>query len=244
VTNTVRIEAGRCGPERSGNGGWTAGLLAAHLGGAVTVTLRRPPPLGTDLEVVVKDGAARLLYGSHLVAEASVEVTDELDPVAPADIDAAVAAESAYHGLLAHPFPRCFVCGPERGVGDGLCLRPGPTTDGHTACTWVPHEAFADDDGRLNPAYVWAALDCPGGWTADLAGRPMVLGRMTAAVERRARVGERLVVVGQHLDSSGRKTRTATSLYDADGQVVGRAAQLWLSVDPQTFGDRAFGDRR
>jgi len=235
----VRIEIGRCGPERSGNGGWTAGLLASHLRGAATVSLRRPPPLGTELTVAVEGGAARLHDGADLVAEATVVDTGELGTVDPVDVDTAVAAEPAYRGLLSHPFPRCFVCGPERMVGDGLCLRPGPTAGGRTACTWVPHPAFADDDGTLDPAYVWAALDCPGGWTADLAGRPMVLGRMSAAVERRARVGERLVVVGQHLDTSGRKTRTATSLYDADGQVVGRAAQLWLSVDPLAFGDRA-----
>jgi len=235
----VRIEIGRCGPERSGNGGWTAGLLASHLRAAATVSLRRPPPLGTELTVAVEGGAARLHDGADLVAEATVVDTGELGTVDPVDVDTAVAAEPAYRGLLSHPFPRCFVCGPERMVGDGLCLRPGPTAGGRTACTWVPHPAFADDDGTLDPAYVWAALDCPGGWTADLAGRPMVLGRMSAAVERRARVGERLVVVGQHLDTSGRKTRTATSLYDADGQVVGRAAQLWLGVDPLAFGDRA-----
>jgi len=239
----VRIDADRCGPERSGNGGWTAGLLASRsvgsgAGRATIVTLRRPPPLGTDLEVVV-EGGAQLLDGTDLVAEASAADASELDQVTPVDVDAAVAAEPAYRGLRRHPFPRCFVCGPERAAGDGLCLRPGPTADGRTACSWVPHPAFADHDGTLDPAYVWAALDCPGGWTTDLEGRPMVLGRMTAAVERRARVGERLVVVGQHLDTSGRKTRTATSVYDADGQVVGRAAQLWLSVDPQAFGDHA-----
>ena len=235
----MRIEASRCGPERSGNGGWTAGLLAAHLGGAATVTLRRPPPLGIELAVAVEGEDARLLDGSDLVAEATVSHGDKLDTVDPVDVDTAAAAEPAYPGLVSHPFPRCFVCGPERDVGDGLCLRPGPIADGRTACTWVPHEAFAESDGTLDPAYMWAALDCPGGWTADFAGRPMVLGRMTAAVERRARVGERLVVVGQHVDTSGRKTSTATSVYDADGRVVRRAAQLWLSVEPQAFGDRA-----
>lgn len=239
----MRIDADRCGPERSGNGGWTAGLLASHLGApATTVTLRRPPPLGTDLTVAVGGRAARLFDGAELVAEAAVADAGELVKVAPVNAGTATAAEPAYRGLRRHPFPRCFVCGPARAAGDGLSLRPGPTADGRTACTWVPHPAFADGDETLDPAYVWAALDCPGGWTTDLEGRPMVLGRITAAVERRARVGERLVVVGQHLDTSGRKTRTATSVYDAAGQVVGRAAQLWLSVDPESFGDPAFGD--
>ena len=40
-----------CGPQDSGNGGYTAGLLAKQLGGSVEVTLRQPPPLGRDLVV-------------------------------------------------------------------------------------------------------------------------------------------------------------------------------------------------
>ena len=51
---------------------------------------------------------------------------------------------------------------------------PGPLADGtgRYAATWVPREASVP--------LVWAALDCPGGWSAGIAGRPMVLGTMTA----------------------------------------------------------------
>ncbi len=247
---TVRIGADRCGPSGSGNGGWTAGVLAAAVSTvdavdvvgvpvAVTVTLRRPPPLGTDLRVEPDTSApehgAQLLAGPDLVAEAVRDDEAELGPVDPVDAKRAAAAERAYAGLRGHPFPRCFVCGTEPGVGVGLALRPGPVTAGRTACTWLPHAAFADGDGTLAEPYLWAALDCPGGWTVDLEGRPMVLGRITARLARRARADERLVVVGRHVDTEGRKTRTATTVYDASGAVVGAAAQLWISVDPATF---------
>ena len=50
----------------------------------------------------------------------------------------------------------------------------------------------------------------------------MVLGRMTARVDALPVVGEEHVVVGQARGHDGRKTFTASTLYDADGRVVGR----------------------
>ena len=48
------------GPARSGNGGFVSGSLAEvvpdALHRAVEVTLRRPPPLDTDLAVTTEDG--------------------------------------------------------------------------------------------------------------------------------------------------------------------------------------------
>lgn len=225
---SLLIDAEHCGPTSSGNGGWTAGLLAAHLpvAPAVTITLRSPPPLGRPLDVRAASGGRTLHDGDRLVAEA--QPADPPDPVPPVDAAAAAAAEPAYPGLVRHPFPRCFVCGPE--APSGMRLSPGRTAPGRTACTWTP------GDEHTTHAHVWAALDCPGGWTEDLEGRPMVLGRITAAIHRAPRADERLVVVGVLLDRAARTTRTATSVYDAAGEPVGRAAQTWVRVDPATFG--------
>ena len=59
------------GPAESGNGGYTAGLVAAALDadhvGAV-VTLRVPPPLATPLQVTRADGGIRVHAGDQLVA--------------------------------------------------------------------------------------------------------------------------------------------------------------------------------
>ena len=162
-----------------------------------------------------------------LVAEAEPgEVPEPVEAVDPAD---AGAAEHVYAGLLDHPFPSCFVCGTEPAEGVGMRLRPGQLTPGRTACTWTPQPT------HLETAHVWAALDCPGGWTGDLVGRPMVLGRITAVIRRRPLAGERLVVVGALVDAVGRKSRTATSVYDAAGREVGSAFHTWIRVDPPTF---------
>lgn len=236
--------AGRfSGPPGSGNGGYTAGLLAgALLHGldtptAVEVTLRRPPPLDTAMRLHRGDDETlelRLDESVVAVARASELTAEPVDAVSLAD---ARDAETTYAGLDQHPFPTCFTCGPQREDGDGLRLCPGRLGDGRTACTWTPDESLADPDdpSLVRPEFVWASLDCPGGWTTDLEGRPMVLGRITAKVDVLPEVGERHVVMGRLLKEEGRKTTTATTLYDSDGRVVARAEHVWIAVDPGAF---------
>src|SRR5690606_16223453 len=92
-------------------------------------------------------------------------------------------------GFTTHPFPTCFVCGPERAEGDGLRLFPGRLPGGRTATPFrVPAE--------VTPEIVWASLDCPGGWAVPQEGRPYVLGRLAARVESLPGPGQRCVVVG------------------------------------------------
>lgn len=218
------------GPVDSGNGGYVCGLLAEQAGAVVggsgaVVTLRTPPPLATPLAVVAEgDGNVRLVHGETLVAEAGRSRL-EVDPVPPVDVSKAREAAEHYPGLVKHPFPECFVCGPQRNAGDALRLFPGRLGDGRTACVWTVSDEFA---GR--PELVWAALDCPGGWSAEIEGRPMVLGRMTAAVAAVPDGGEDCVVMGQLLGVEGRKTWTASTVYGADGRELGQAHAIWISI--------------
>ena len=246
------------GPARSGNGGWTSGALAERLSPAavpgsgceaVEVTLRRPPPLDTELSVAeepaVEDrpARARLEHAGEVVAEAGC--TDRpLTPLERVDPDVAEAAMADYPGHRTHPFPECFACGPARGPGDGLRIFPGPVPGrpDTVASTWTPHASLAEsgdvvDAGveRVGVATTWAALDCVGGWSEDLEGRPCVLGRMTARVDALPVVGEQHVVVGHRLRVDGRKTFTASTLYDSDGRVVATAEHVWIAVDPSAF---------
>lgn len=220
------------GPSDSGNGGYVCGLLAERAGAVVgetgaVVTLRTPPPLDAPLAVVADgDGGVRLMRGDTMVAEASRSRL-EVDPVAPVEAAAARAASETYPGLVTHPFPECFVCGPQREPGDGLRLFPGRLGDGRTACIWAVTPEFA---GR--PELVWAALDCPGGWSAEIEGRPMVLGRLTAVVDSVPGAGEDCVVMGRLLGAEGRKTWTASTVYGGDGRELGRAHATWISIAP------------
>lgn len=205
------------GPAGSAHGGVTAGRLAAYVGApAVEVTLRRPPPLGVDLRVDASGGSARLHDGDVLVAEA-VPSTVELEPGPPVTVEQAAA--TVFVGADVHPFPTCFACGTER--ADGLGIHPGRLPDGRVAAVWTP----TDDD----PVPVWAALDCPGGWSADLPGRPLLLGRMALTRPGPLAVGEPHVVVGWTTGSEGRKTFTGTALHDPNGAVVALARGTWLA---------------
>ena len=63
----------------------------------------------------------------------------------------------------------------------------------------------------------------------------MVLAGMTARVDALPVIGEEHVVVGLARGQEGRKTFTASTLYDADGRVVARAEHVWVAVDPAAF---------
>ena len=239
--NLVRVERRFQGPERSGNGGYVAGLVGTALAGKIgpdvvpKVTLRMPPPLEKELELAADADGARLLDADSLVAQAVPVDGDFLadatiDPVLPEE---ARVAEAAYRGLTDHPFPTCFVCGPAN--SRGLQLKPGPVGDGRTACTWKPAADLARHDGLVDEIFLWSALDCPGGWTIDLEGRPSVLGQLTACIDARPQAGEECVALGRYLGEDGRKTFTASTLYDADGRVLARARHTWITVDPAAF---------
>jgi hypothetical protein len=218
------------GPARSGNGGYTAGALASFVDAPlVEVSLRQPPPLGTAMPVTEADGTTVASYDGHVVAEARGVVDLALEDLPSVPPDVAARSMLRYAGLSGHPFPTCFACGPDRAEGDGLRIFPGPVGDdpGVVASLWVPHES--------DVATTWAALDCVGGWSSDLEGRPSVLGRMTARLESLPVVGEPHVVVGRHLGDEGRKTFTASALHDADGRLVAEAVHVWLQVDPSLF---------
>ncbi len=241
------------GPAYSGNGGYTAGMLAQRVSDAVpsptvAVTLRRPPPLDTTMTVrrlppgtpenpsgfeVVVLGLDDSVIASATAVEREIEPVDWVEP--------ASASEATVHfaGLVSHPFPTCFACGTGR--SDGLGIHPGRLPSGLVAATWRPDASLAEssslDDAvsRVGPGTAWAAVDCTGGWAADLENRPMVLGQMTAELEALPVVGDDHVVVGELRGSEGRKTFTASTLYDQDRRVVARAEHVWIAVDPEVF---------
>jgi hypothetical protein len=230
----LRIPARFNGPPASGNGGWSAGLLAGllHDAPAVTVRLQSPPPLETDLRSEAGgDGSVAVLAGD--VPVATVRTAERLDSPVPEPVDHATAeaAGAAYEGLADHPFPTCFSCGTAR--GDGLGLRPARVAgrdDGAYAAAWTPTEA--------GPEVVWAAIDCPGGWSAGIAGRPMVLGTMTAQVDRLPTVGEPHVVLAWPMGGEGRRFHSGTALLDGSGAVLARAEATWIAVDPTSIRPR------
>ena len=249
-TSDLTVPARFRGPAASGNGGYTAGALAERIPGdtstsVVEVRLRQPPPLDVPMKVRYDEGgdgseAAVLLMGGATIAVARL-VDADLDTVDQVSTSEASDAMAQYPGLRSHPFPSCFACGTERAEGDGLRIFPGPVGAGGLASTWVPHESLAefsdlhDNLSRVGRSTTWAALDCIGGWAGDIGERKMVLGTMTAQLDALPLVNEPHVVVGALHGSEGRKTFTASTLYDSDERIVGRAQHIWIAIDPSAF---------
>ncbi|GHJ05932.1 hypothetical protein TPA0907_02990 [Micromonospora humidisoli] len=136
-------------------------------------------------------------------------------PVPPVDPATARAASAGYPGLVDHPFPGCYVCGPEH--PDGLRIHPGRLPDGRTAAPWRTPT-------RVTAPTVWAALDCPGGWAVIAPGRPYVLGRLAVTLDALPEPGGEYVVTGAVDTVEGRLAVVRTSLYDGvDGLWPGPA---------------------
>ena len=221
------------GPPESGNGGYSAGLLARLVDSpAVEVTLRLPPPL--DRELAVERDGARVLLRDHelLVAEAEPTALHVEPPPLPAMAEVE-AATRRFTGLDAHPFPSCFVCGTEREPGDGLRIFPGPVegAEGVIAAPWTPPLGLADASGELPLPIVWAALDCPAGWSHLSERITALLGRMAAQQLAPVRAGERYVVLACATGSEGRRLFSESALLTADGGLVGVARTTWVRVD-------------
>jgi hypothetical protein len=217
------IEARYNGPPGSGNGGWTAGTVASLIDGPAVVTLRIPPPLDTPLSVHRVGESARVYAPDcTLVADAApIDVEREL--IEPVSFARAQEVSASYPGFLSHPFPTCFVCGPDRAVGDGLRLFTGRLAGGETATPWtVPHD--------VSETMVWASLDCPGGWSVGIEARPYVLGRIATHVDAVPAVGANCVVMARLLESAGRKAQVAAVLYGPNGTALAWSRATWLAI--------------
>lgn len=271
-----------CGPPGSGNGGYTSGRIAAHLdgldgldcfggldgfgglGGPVQVTLRRPAPLATALTVErVGPGSVRVRHGATLVAEGTrgpdgptLDLPGAVSIVSIADARAAGSRCRFLARPEEHPFPACFVCGPERAPGDGLRIFPGPLAGGPLwAAPWTPDSSVTDAGGRVRPEVVWAALDCPSGFAvaeaaglaagpaagpaAGLAAGPaaglardtaILLGRMTASLAVLPVGGDECRVIAWPGRRDGRKFNAGSALLGPDGTVLAAARTVWLTV--------------
>jgi hypothetical protein len=237
VTDTLVIPERFSGPPGSANGGYTCGVVAQQLGAEeVEVSLRSPPPLEQPLTVTrTGDDGVEVREGNTVVAEARPAELREDVPDAVAR-DELVAAEEHHRERWTahHPFPTCFVCGPDRDPGDGMRLFPVelPGREGLFGVPWTPGESVADDAGQVRPECVWAALDCPtsapvANWAA---GPPIVLARLTARLGCPVLAGEDHSILSWELGRDGRKRDAAAALYDSDGRLLCASRALWIEL--------------
>lgn len=225
-----------CGPPSSANGGYFAGRVSNLSSRMLTVRLNKPPPLETELEVAeLSDGSLEVRHEGEVVAQGRPAELDLTVPAPPAYVEA-VEGSRHYYGFKEHAFPSCFVCGTARERGDGLRIFAGAVGEkGLVAAPWLPEPFLDRGDGKVKPEFMTAALDCPG-YAAVNRGAPMLLGEITAHIDRCARIGEPCVVIGWHISTQGRRHLAGTALFDYDGELCGRAQATWIELkDPSLF---------
>ena len=208
------------GPLTSANGGYACGRLAAFVDAdEVEVTLRLPPPLDRPLRVEQLDGGARLVDGGAIVAEARPARVDA-DPPAPVSVPDADRARERHLREWTPEFRECYVCGVR---DDGLEVRVGLVV-GREPLHAAPMALL-----ESGPEFVWAAIDCPGAYAVGAEGRgDIVLGRMTARVDRVPEAGETCVAASWPLGEEGRKLYAGTALFSAEGELLALARQTWI----------------
>lgn len=249
AADVVLLDRRFCGPPNSGNGGYTCGVAASPVGESAVVRLRLPPPLATPLHRRIDGEVHELVDDAGDVVATARPLDAELDVMAFPGADAVAAAVAAFdldEYAASHPFDRCFTCGPAREPDDGLRIFPAALGSSATVVwRWTPSARDEASDGLVNPAVMWAALDCPSGqaWMrhpTDPSG-PVVLGELAARIFERARPGESTVVAGWPVRSEGRRRVAGSAVWASDGRLLAVGAATWIVLSEEQLG--GFGAR-
>ena len=221
-----------CGPPESGNGGYSAGLVANTLSGVAECTLRKPIPIERELIIEGRNSGAVLLDQEQVVIECKPAPVDiKIHP--PVTLAEAEAAAARCPGLHDHPFPTCFVCGPQRSRGDGMRIFPGRVQnhDELWAAPWIPDPSLANGKGEIKPEFIWAAMDCPTGFAGGFpwAGK-LVTGRLAVRQLLPVKAGEPHILMSWHLGWEGRKSHSAATLYGPQGELCAQAKATWIKL--------------
>jgi hypothetical protein len=240
----VSLDSRFCGPPGYGNGGYSCGLFARSVGSPATVTLRRPVPLDEPLRITTTPAGAVVedREGGVVAEVTGAEPLSDLEPPRrPGPAEAAEASQRSPFRTERHPYPGCFVCGPEH--KHGLHIHVGEL-DGEPvafAASFTPSGDLADASGHFPAELVWAMLDCPSFVPSYWEGPPVALGRLTAELIEPVPAGQPLVAVSWALGGEGRKLEAASAVLDAEGRLLARARALWIRID-QPLGAAAGGD--
>ncbi len=230
MMDQVLIGHGFCGPDGIGQGGYVCGLVAQAVDGDAEVTLHKPAPLGQPLTLEPGEGGrANLRHGEILIAQGVPAAKTDLEvPEAP-DFAAAEAASTRYAGHEHTAYPNCFVCGRNR-MEDGMRIFAGPVDGGGIlASPWLPDARFADETGAVRAEFIWAALDCPGGFAVnDDPYRKILLGRMSARQYAPVRVGQRHIATAWMTGGEGRKRYSGAAIFAEDGTLKATAQGTWI----------------
>jgi hypothetical protein len=230
MPDALRIPAGFNGPRESGNGGYSAGAVAAFVGEPAEVSLRSPVPLDRELEVVRDaDGSVRVLDGETLVCEGRGLDRLELEIPEPVSVNEARRAMAGYRGVADGEFSHCFVCGRAR--DDSFKVFAGEIEGRKlVASTWIPPTWAEGDARQVRRELVWGVLDCPTYFATHMEGdlSTAMLARISGEVVAPVEIGAEHVVVAWPIEADGRKLHAGSALFSAEGELLAAARALMI----------------
>jgi hypothetical protein len=92
---------------------------------------------------------------------------------------------------------------------------------------------LCDPDGNVLSWFVWAALDCPGGWSFQrLHGAAAVLGEFAVRIDAQVPGDAELITVGWEIERAGRKHLTGSALFNLKGEALAHGTATWFEIDP------------
>jgi hypothetical protein len=217
-------------------GGYVAGLAGRGLGDSVAVTLSRPVPPGSTA-VLERLESETLVRTQDAVAARAVPSRFRSTAPKAVDLEAAGIASGHYPGFEHHHFPNCFCCGPDRPVGAGLRIFPGPV-DGRrlVAGVWHPSASLRQPDGTVASEIVWAALDCPAIWAYIMYGDAgsedrAVTGQLAIQLHRAIPAEAASVIVGWPIERQGRYLVAGAAIFSEAGDLLAESRQTLVLTE-------------
>ncbi|PJZ55680.1 hypothetical protein [Leptospira barantonii] len=239
---SIEINEKYNGPPKSGNGGYVAGITANRIeNNAVVIKIRAPAPLNETL-YYSRDpsgsGIKLLSKGTNSViadAKEDSEFYMDVPELNSSSLEGIQNPEQEYLGFHKHPFPTCFVCGPNRNHKDGMRIFPAKISDqvGFThlhGAFWNPWKDLSGTDGKIRDEIVWAALDCPGGFAASYVEPTLIV-----LVKLRGRLLESIfpevpyAIQAWEIGRNRRQRIAGTAIYRIDDRkCVAYSEALWM----------------
>jgi len=226
------------GPFSMIHGGYVSGAMATHLNSdTVEVTMRNPTPAGRPLVADISTPDRVFLYDKDMLLIEARPAELDLDMPTPITIDEA--RQASLRHVTEWPLPNCFGCGTARSEDDGLHLRAGPVEGRNmVAVDWLPRAATvgAGEDCEVPEPIAWAAMECTVIQAMEHSGlmQPeelVILGRMTAKVQVRPRVGRPYFIMGWPVGREGRKITVAGTMHDETGGSLVMSQLVFISLN-------------
>lgn len=231
---TVNVPAWAQGRTGRGQGGYAAACFESAIGRPLSISLRAPIPLSSDLRVIEVPGGWELRDGETVIMRGEPRTT-RWGATEPVTVHAAATARQRFTGHIEHSAPECVSCG----IGEkSMRVWAGVLDDGtnRVASDWVPPPWAADDTGVVHKHFVWMALDCTSGFfvSSTSAGRDAVTAQFAAETLTPLRAGETYVTIGfdgnWEGDWDGRKRGAGAAVFTTDGELVAQADSFWIAV--------------